>query len=196
MAVDAASSFSFCRPAVEYRALPEDFKHQLSRRTGGNLTWHDGRGQKTAGGRTVKLLQQPGTEPLQQQLRDISHQSNAAKPVPPCCAVVTTRCLQMAEETLSSQLSDLRGGILPACHHRPGVTATEWGEAAEDGLGARDAATGAAATGAAAPGAGGGTQPAAAQQRYFWKYFIVGKGGIEGCPIILKVCGIKAPSQQ
>lgn len=61
----AASSFSFCRPAVEYRALPEDFKHQLSRRTGGNLTWHDGRGQKTAGGRAVKLLQQPGTEALQ-----------------------------------------------------------------------------------------------------------------------------------
>lgn len=61
----AASSFSFCRPAVEYRALPEDFKYQLSRRTGGNLTWHDGRGQKTAGGRTVKLLQQPGTESLQ-----------------------------------------------------------------------------------------------------------------------------------
>lgn len=61
----AASSFSFCRPAVEYRALSEDFKYQLSRRTGGNLTWHDGRGQKTAGGRTVKLLQQPGTEALQ-----------------------------------------------------------------------------------------------------------------------------------
>ncbi|XP_054648015.1 sterile alpha motif domain-containing protein 10-like [Dunckerocampus dactyliophorus] len=65
MAVDAASSFSFCRPAVEYRALPEDFKHQLSRRTGGNLTWHDGRGQKAAGGRGVKLLQQPGTEARQ-----------------------------------------------------------------------------------------------------------------------------------
>ncbi|XP_034028891.1 sterile alpha motif domain-containing protein 10a [Thalassophryne amazonica] len=65
MAVDAASSFSFCRPAVEYRALPEDFKHQLSR--WGNLTWHDGCGQKTAGGRTVKLLQQPGTEALQLQ---------------------------------------------------------------------------------------------------------------------------------
>uniref|UniRef100_A0A3B5M4G0 Uncharacterized protein n=1 Tax=Xiphophorus couchianus TaxID=32473 RepID=A0A3B5M4G0_9TELE len=71
MAVDAASSFSFCRPAVEYRALPEDFKHQLSRRTGGNLTWHDGRGQKTAGGRTVKLLQQPGTEVLQVQRTDM-----------------------------------------------------------------------------------------------------------------------------
>ncbi|KAM8754768.1 sterile alpha motif domain-containing protein 10a isoform 1-T4 [Acanthopagrus schlegelii] len=67
---EAASSFSFCRPAVEYRALPEDFKHQLSRRTGGNLTWHDGRGQKTAGGRTVKLLQQPGTEALQYRSSD------------------------------------------------------------------------------------------------------------------------------
>ncbi|KAJ4921807.1 hypothetical protein JOQ06_022562, partial [Pogonophryne albipinna] len=61
----AAASFSFVRPAVEYRALPEDFKHQLSRRTGGNLTWHDGRGQKSAGGRAVKLLQQPGTGALQ-----------------------------------------------------------------------------------------------------------------------------------
>ncbi|KAL2103294.1 hypothetical protein ACEWY4_000162 [Coilia grayii] len=60
----AASSFSFCRPAVEYKALPEDFKCHLSRCTGGNLTWHEGR-QKTAGGRTVKLLQQPGTEGLQ-----------------------------------------------------------------------------------------------------------------------------------
>lgn len=58
----AASSFTFCRPAVEYRALPDDFKYQLSRCAGGNLTWHEGHSRKTAGGRTVKLLQQPGTE--------------------------------------------------------------------------------------------------------------------------------------
>lgn len=63
--VAAASSFTFCRPAVEYRALPEDFKYQLSRCAGGNLTWHEGHSRKTAGGRTVKLLQQPGTEGLQ-----------------------------------------------------------------------------------------------------------------------------------
>ncbi|KAG1932991.1 sterile alpha motif domain-containing protein [Pimephales promelas] len=63
--IAAASSFTFCRPAVEYRALPEDFKYQLSRCAGGNLTWHEGHGRKTAGGRTVKLLQQPGTEGLQ-----------------------------------------------------------------------------------------------------------------------------------
>lgn len=69
----AASSFSFCRPAVEYRALPEDFKQQLSRRTGGNLTWHDGRGQKSAGGRAIKLLQQPGTEALQVRLKNSTH---------------------------------------------------------------------------------------------------------------------------
>ncbi|KAJ3586188.1 hypothetical protein NHX12_012589 [Muraenolepis orangiensis] len=68
--LNAASSFSFCRPAVEYRAIPEDFKRQLSRRTGGNLTWHDGRGQKTAGGRPVKLLQQPGTEAFQYHSSD------------------------------------------------------------------------------------------------------------------------------
>ncbi|XP_026888104.1 sterile alpha motif domain-containing protein 10a [Electrophorus electricus] len=71
MAVDAASSFSFCRPAVEYKALPEDFKHQLSRCAGGNLTWHEGRGHKTAGGRTVKLLQQPGSEGRQLHAGDL-----------------------------------------------------------------------------------------------------------------------------
>uniref|UniRef100_A0A3P8WXG4 Sterile alpha motif domain containing 10a n=1 Tax=Cynoglossus semilaevis TaxID=244447 RepID=A0A3P8WXG4_CYNSE len=70
MAVDAASSFSFCRPAVEYRVLSEDFKHQLSHRTGGNLTWHDGRGHRTTGGRTVKLLQQPGTQAAQYRCSD------------------------------------------------------------------------------------------------------------------------------
>ncbi|XP_063065685.1 sterile alpha motif domain-containing protein 10a [Engraulis encrasicolus] len=69
MAVDAASSFSFCRPAVEYKALPEDFKYHLSRCTGGNLTWHEGR-HKLAGGRSVKLLQQPGTEKLQLRTGD------------------------------------------------------------------------------------------------------------------------------
>lgn len=56
MAVDAASSFSFCRPAVAYRALPDDIRQQLVGRSNGNLTWHDGRR------RTVKLLQQPGLD--------------------------------------------------------------------------------------------------------------------------------------
>ncbi|XP_077425820.1 sterile alpha motif domain-containing protein 10a [Vanacampus margaritifer] len=70
MAVDAASSFSFCRPAVEYRALPDDFKEQLSARTGGNLTWHDGRGQRSAGGGAVKLLQRPGADARQYRSSD------------------------------------------------------------------------------------------------------------------------------
>lgn len=44
----------------------EELSYQLPRRAGGsNLTWHDGRGQKTAHTRTVKLLQQPGTEGIQ-----------------------------------------------------------------------------------------------------------------------------------
>ena len=48
---------------------------------------------------------------------------------------------------------------------RPGVVASERGEVGEDGTRTGDTSTGAAAAGAAAPGAGGGTQPAAAQQR-------------------------------
>ncbi|MBN3310597.1 SAM10 protein, partial [Amia calva] len=61
----AAASFSFCRNVLEHTVSAEDLNYQLPRKTGGSLTWHDGRGQKTAGGRTVKLLQQPGTEALQ-----------------------------------------------------------------------------------------------------------------------------------
>ncbi|KAJ8265351.1 hypothetical protein COCON_G00144500 [Conger conger] len=63
MAVDAASSFSFCRAALEHTLSAEELSYELPR-PGGSLTWHDGRGQQ-AGGRTVKLLQQPGTEALQ-----------------------------------------------------------------------------------------------------------------------------------
>lgn len=62
----AASSFSFCRASLEHTVSAEELSYQLPRRTGGsNLTWHDGRGQKTAHTRTVKLLQQPGTEGIQ-----------------------------------------------------------------------------------------------------------------------------------
>ncbi|XP_029973718.1 sterile alpha motif domain-containing protein 10 isoform X1 [Salarias fasciatus] len=66
MAVDAASSFSFCRASLEHTVSAEELSYQLPRRAGGsNLTWHDGRGQQTAHTRTVKLLQQPGTEGIQ-----------------------------------------------------------------------------------------------------------------------------------
>ncbi|CAB1451951.1 unnamed protein product [Pleuronectes platessa] len=61
-----ASSFSFCRASLEHTLSAEELSYQLPRRAGGsNLTWHDGRGQKTAHTRTVKLLQQPGTEGIQ-----------------------------------------------------------------------------------------------------------------------------------
>lgn len=62
----AASSFSFCRASLEHTVSAEELSYQLPRRAGGsNLTWHDGRGQKMAHTRTVKLLQQPGTEGIQ-----------------------------------------------------------------------------------------------------------------------------------
>lgn len=40
----------------------ENLNYRLQRNPGSSLTWHDGRSQRPAGGRTVKLLQQPGTE--------------------------------------------------------------------------------------------------------------------------------------
>ncbi|KAM6929703.1 sterile alpha motif domain-containing protein 10-like [Lycodopsis pacificus] len=63
----SASSFSFCRASLEHTVSAEELSYQLPRRAGGsNLTWHDGRGQRTTPHtRTVKLLQQPGTEGIQ-----------------------------------------------------------------------------------------------------------------------------------
>nr|XP_001923009.3 sterile alpha motif domain-containing protein 10 [Danio rerio]XP_021329248.1 sterile alpha motif domain-containing protein 10 [Danio rerio] len=66
MAVDAASSFSFCRAALEHTISAEELNYQLPRRAGGNLTWHEGHEQRVTR-RTVKLLQQPGTEGIQIQ---------------------------------------------------------------------------------------------------------------------------------
>ncbi|MGH0136143.1 UNVERIFIED_CONTAM: hypothetical protein FKN15_009783, partial [Acipenser sinensis] len=60
-----AASFSFCRNVLEHTVSVEELNYQLPRQPGGSLTWHDGRGQRMAGGRTVKLLQQPGTETIQ-----------------------------------------------------------------------------------------------------------------------------------
>ncbi|KAF6730426.1 Sterile alpha motif domain-containing protein 10 [Oryzias melastigma] len=66
MAVDAASSFSFCRASLEHTVSAEELSYQLPRHAGGNnLTWHDSRGQRTVHTRAVKLLQQPGTEGIQ-----------------------------------------------------------------------------------------------------------------------------------
>ncbi|KAM9828821.1 uncharacterized protein ACBT44_001880 isoform 4-T4 [Syngnathus typhle] len=165
MAVDAASSFSFCRPAVEYRALPDDIKEQLSARTGGNLTWHDGRGQKAAAGRAVKLLQRPGADACQPQLQHLQHQPDAAQLGPTGSSVDAAGRLQMAEEALSSQLPGLRGGLLPSCHHRPGAAASQQRQVEEDGTGAGDTEAGAARASSSATASGRRTQPAAAQQR-------------------------------
>uniref|UniRef100_H2ZU82 Sterile alpha motif domain containing 10 n=1 Tax=Latimeria chalumnae TaxID=7897 RepID=H2ZU82_LATCH len=61
----AAAHFSFSRSVLEHTVSAEHLNYRLQREGGGSLTWHDGRGQRSAGGRPVKLLQQPGTETLQ-----------------------------------------------------------------------------------------------------------------------------------
>ncbi|XP_077473591.1 sterile alpha motif domain-containing protein 10-like [Stigmatopora argus] len=75
MALDAASSFSFCQPAAEYRAPPDQRKRHPGARTGSNLTWHDGRGRGVAAaeaepGCSVKLLRRPGSEARQYRRDD------------------------------------------------------------------------------------------------------------------------------
>ncbi|XP_020837321.1 sterile alpha motif domain-containing protein 10 isoform X2 [Petaurus breviceps papuanus] len=63
--VDAAAHFSFCRSLLEHTVSAENLPCRLQRAPGSSLTWHDSRSQRAAGGRTVKLLQQPGTETQQ-----------------------------------------------------------------------------------------------------------------------------------
>ncbi|XP_077192007.1 sterile alpha motif domain-containing protein 10 isoform X2 [Paroedura picta] len=58
----AAAHFNFCQNMLEHTVLAENLNCRLQRTSGASLTWHDGRSQRSAGGRTVKLLQQPGTE--------------------------------------------------------------------------------------------------------------------------------------
>nr|XP_014433760.1 sterile alpha motif domain-containing protein 10 isoform X2 [Pelodiscus sinensis] len=57
-----ATHFSFCRNLLEHTVSAENLHYRLQRNSGSSFTWHDGRSQRSAGGRTVKLLQQPGTE--------------------------------------------------------------------------------------------------------------------------------------
>lgn len=58
----AAAHFSFCRSLLEHTVSAENLSYRLQRNPGSSLTWHDGRSQRADGGRTVKLLRQPGTE--------------------------------------------------------------------------------------------------------------------------------------
>ncbi|XP_015280023.1 PREDICTED: sterile alpha motif domain-containing protein 10-like [Gekko japonicus] len=58
----AAAHFNFCQNLLEHTVSAENLNYRLQRTSGASLTWHDGRSQRSAGGRTVKLLQQPGTE--------------------------------------------------------------------------------------------------------------------------------------
>lgn len=58
----AATHFSFCRSLLEHTVSAENLSYRLQRNPGSSLTWHDGRSQRADGGRTIKLLRQPGTE--------------------------------------------------------------------------------------------------------------------------------------
>ncbi|KAM9646761.1 sterile alpha motif domain-containing protein 10 isoform 2-T2 [Morphnus guianensis] len=84
----AAAHFSFCRSLLEHTVSAENLSYRLQRNPGSSLTWHDGRSQRADGGRTVKLLRQPGTEGSQGRACDhygIYHTSptlgSLAKPV-------------------------------------------------------------------------------------------------------------------
>ncbi|NWR82936.1 SAM10 protein, partial [Furnarius figulus] len=61
-AAAATAHFSFCRSLLEHTVSAENLSYRLQRNPGSSLTWHDGRSQRPDGGRTVKLLRQPGTE--------------------------------------------------------------------------------------------------------------------------------------
>ncbi|XP_050763461.1 sterile alpha motif domain-containing protein 10 [Gymnogyps californianus] len=87
-AAAAAAHFSFCRSLLEHTVSAENLSYRLQRNPGSSLTWHDGRSQRADGGRTVKLLRQPGTEGSQGRACDhygIYHTSptlgSLAKPV-------------------------------------------------------------------------------------------------------------------
>uniref|UniRef100_A0A8C8R833 Sterile alpha motif domain containing 10 n=1 Tax=Pelusios castaneus TaxID=367368 RepID=A0A8C8R833_9SAUR len=58
----AAAHFSFCQNLLEHTVSAENLHYRLQRNAGSSLTWHDGWSRRSAGGRTIKLLQQPGTD--------------------------------------------------------------------------------------------------------------------------------------
>ncbi|XP_018594592.2 sterile alpha motif domain-containing protein 10-like [Scleropages formosus] len=60
MAVDAASSFRFCRGVLEHTVSAEDLGHRLLRPLPAARGWPEGYGR-----RAVKLLQRPGTDTRQ-----------------------------------------------------------------------------------------------------------------------------------
>ena len=74
----ATAHFSFCRTLLDHTVSTESIPCHLPRTPGTSLTWHDSRSQRAAGGRPVKLLQQPGTEAPQ-----VPTQHTHLSPCPP-----------------------------------------------------------------------------------------------------------------
>uniref|UniRef100_A0A667HRK7 SAM domain-containing protein n=1 Tax=Lynx canadensis TaxID=61383 RepID=A0A667HRK7_LYNCA len=79
--VDATAHFSFCRTLLDHTVSTESIPCHLPRTPGTSLTWHDSRSQRAAGGRPVKLLQQPGTEAPQVPTQH-THLSPCPRPSP------------------------------------------------------------------------------------------------------------------
>ncbi|XP_030069307.1 sterile alpha motif domain-containing protein 10 [Microcaecilia unicolor] len=57
-----AVHYNFCQNLLEHTVSAKNLNYSLQRDPGSILTWHEGRDQRLSRGRTVKLLQQPGTE--------------------------------------------------------------------------------------------------------------------------------------
>nr|XP_033819057.1 sterile alpha motif domain-containing protein 10 isoform X2 [Geotrypetes seraphini] len=59
---EATVHYNFCQNLLEHTVSTENLNYSLQRDLGSILTWHESRDRRLARGRTVKLLQQPGTE--------------------------------------------------------------------------------------------------------------------------------------
>ncbi|XP_072489337.1 sterile alpha motif domain-containing protein 10 isoform X2 [Notamacropus eugenii] len=161
--VDAAAHFSFCRSLLEHTVSAENLPCRLQRAPGSSLTWHDSRSQRAAGGRTVKLLQQPGTETQQPHT---GWPDAAGGPVEPA------GCLQVVEEALSPQLPHLRGSLLPPCYHWSGIASVECRKASAHGAATGGPEAGGAAAGPAAAGTGRSPELAPAEPSFLWKHLL------------------------
>ncbi|XP_067302873.1 sterile alpha motif domain-containing protein 10 isoform X2 [Pseudorasbora parva] len=191
MAVDAASSFSFCRAALEHTVSAEELNYQLPRKAGGNFTWHEGRGQRVTR-RTVKLLQQPGTEGIQIQPGEaftVYHTSptlsSLCKPVvlwtqQDVCKWLKKHCPHnyltyveaFSHHAITGRGSDSDGTVSYVIRLMSCPVAVEWREARKDGYNPRGTETGSPPAGPTAPGQRGSAQPTAAQQSFLRQHFL------------------------
>uniref|UniRef100_A0A803K6M0 SAM domain-containing protein n=1 Tax=Xenopus tropicalis TaxID=8364 RepID=A0A803K6M0_XENTR len=63
--METATHLRFGHAPLDLTVSSENLSRRLQREMGSSLTWHDGRGHRSATGRAIKLLKQPGTEVTQ-----------------------------------------------------------------------------------------------------------------------------------